>query len=97
MATEVGSPNGDTNPPEQAAPVWFALHAGDVTYGMDAATPAKRAAMATGFYIGAEPLSSAVPMATALGNHDLRTFQQSSTAVKRASESELIAVGHVGA
>ena len=72
---EVASPNGGTEDAGQPAEVWFALHGGDASYGMDAATPGKRAAMAAGFFIAAEPLASAVPMATALGNHDLRMFQ----------------------
>jgi hypothetical protein len=86
MATEVASPNGGIGVAAQSAPVWFALHAGDVTYGMDAAKPAKRAAMAAGFYISAEPLTSAVPMATAIGNHDMLMFQQPSTVENRASD-----------
>ena len=74
---EVASPNGGTEDASQPAEVWFALHGGDASYGMDTATPEKRAAMAAGFFIAAEPLASAVPMATALGNHDLRMFLSS--------------------
>lgn len=57
------------------SPVRFALHGGDATYGMDGADAAKRAAMAMGFYAAAQPVASAVPMMTALGNHDLLMFR----------------------
>jgi hypothetical protein len=73
---------------DPVAPVWFALHGGDASYGMDAATPAKRAAMAAGFYIAAEPLASAVPMATAIGNHDMRMFQRSSSSASSSSSAD---------
>ena len=57
-----------------SAPVGFALHGGDVTYGADGVSSAKAAALAAAFYEAAEPLASMVPVANALGNHDLRVF-----------------------
>ena len=57
-----------------SAPVGFALHGGDVTYGADGVSSAKATTLAAAFYEAAEPLASIVPMANALGNHDLRVF-----------------------
>lgn len=77
MAAESMPLDGKEEVNAQTPTVWFALHGGDASYGMDAAAPAKRAAMASGFFIAAEPLASVVPMAIALGNHDMRMFQSS--------------------